>query len=141
MVLKVKKLSPEANIPPKPYAGDAGIDLCAAEEVVIPARDRARVPTGLAVELPEGCVGLIWDKSGMALKQGIKVMGGVIDQGFRGEIVMCLANLSNEPQTIQKGQKAAQLLVQKVENVSIEEVAELAPSERGASGWGSSGIH
>ena len=141
MVLKVKKLHPDAIVPPKPYAKDAGLDLCAVEDVVIPAHSRGRVATGLAVELPEGTVGLIWDKSGMALKQGIKVMGGVIDEGFRGEVVLCLANLSDEPQPITKGQKAAQMLVQKVEHVSVEEVAELSDSERGERGWGSSGTH
>jgi dUTP pyrophosphatase len=141
MVLKVKKLHADAHIPAKPYLGDAGVDLCAIEEIVFPPYSRASVPTGLAVELPEGCVGLIWDKSGVAKKQGIKVMGGVIDEGYRGEIVLVLANLSNETQTIQKGQKAAQLLVQKVEHVSIEEVTELSESERGDKAWGSSGTH
>ena len=141
MVLKVKKLHEDAVIPPKPYEGDAGLDLCSTEEVVIPAHSRAQVPTGIAVELPEGTAGLIWDKSSLSHKQGLKVLGGVIDQGFRGEIVMCLANLSDEPQTIAKGQKAAQMLVQKIEHVSIEEVAELADSERGGKGWGSSGTH
>ncbi len=141
MILKVQKVHPDAVVPPKAYAGDAGLDLCAVEEVVIPARGRGRIPTGIAVELPEGTVGLVWDKSGLSHKKGLKVLGGVIDQGFRGEIVMCLANLSDEPQTIAKGQKAAQMLVQKVEHVSIEEVAELAESDRGEKGWGSSGTH
>jgi dUTP pyrophosphatase len=141
MVLKVKKLHPDAKVPPKPYEGDAGIDLCAVEEITIPAGGRGSVPTGLAFELPQGTVGLIWDKSGMAKKQGVKVMGGVIDEGFRGEVLVCLANLSSEPQTITKGQKAAQMLVQKVEHVSIEEAEELSETERGAQGWGSSGTH
>jgi dUTP pyrophosphatase len=141
MVLKVKKMHPDAVVPPRPYAGDAGIDLCTVEEVVIPAHGRARVPTGIAVELPAGCVGLIWDKSSLSHDQGLKVLGGVIDEGYRGEIRMCLANLSDEPQTLTKGQKAAQMLVQKVEHVAIEEAGELAPSERGERGWGSSGTH
>ena len=141
MVLKVKKMHPDAVVPPRPYAGDAGIDLCTVEEVVIPAHGRARVPTGIAVELPAGTVGLIWDKSSLSHDKGLKVLGGVIDEGYRGEILMCLANLSDEPQTLTKGQKAAQMLVQKVEHVSIEEVDKLAPSERGERGWGSSGTH
>ncbi len=141
MILKVQKLHPDAVVPPKPYTGDAGIDLCAVEEVVIPARSHARIPTGIAVELPEGTAGLIWDKSGVANRQGLKVMGGVIDEGFRGELIMCLANLTDAPQTIMKGQKAAQILVQKIEHVSIEEVAVLGETERGANGWGSSGTH
>jgi dUTP pyrophosphatase len=139
MVLKLKKMHPDAVVPPKPYAGDAGIDLCSVEEVVIAPRGRARVPTGIAVELPQGTVGLVWDKSSLSHDKGLKVLGGVIDQGYRGEIRMCLANLSDEPQTIHKGQKAAQMLVQKVEHVSIEEVDALSESERGEKGWGSSG--
>lgn len=141
MVLKIKKLHPDAKVPPKPYAGDAGVDLCAVEDVTIAPHSRGQVPTGIAIELPPGCAGLIWDKSGLAREQGIKVMGGVIDEGFRGELVMTLANLSDTPQTITKGQKAAQLLVQKVEHVSVEEVTELSESERGERGWGSSGTH
>jgi dUTP pyrophosphatase len=140
VVLKFKKLHPDAVVPPKSYARDAGIDLCAVEEVTIPARGRASVPTGVALELPSGCVGLVWDKSGLAKNNGITVLAGVIDEGFRGELVLFLANLSDEPQTIKKGQKAAQLLVQKVEHVEIQEADELSPSERGEKGWGSSGV-
>jgi len=139
MKLRMKKLRPDARILPKAYAGDAGIDLCAVETVVIAPHDRARVPTGLAVEIPSGHAGLVWDKSGLAAKQGITVLAGVIDEGYRGELVLCLANVSNEPQTIEKGQKAAQLLIQKVEQVEVEEAVELSESERGEKGFGSSG--
>ena len=139
MKLRMKKLHPDARILPKAYAGDAGIDLCAVEAVVIAPHDRARVPTGLAVEIPSGHVGLVWDKSGLAVKQGITVLAGVIDEGYRGELVLCLANVSNEPQTIEKGQKAAQLLIQKVEHVEVEEAQALSESDRGERGFGSSG--
>lgn len=139
MVLKFKKLHPDATLPPKSYTRDAGIDLCAVEDAVIPARGRASIPTGVAVELPEGCVGLVWDKSGLAKNHGITVLAGVIDEGFRGELILCLANMSDEPHTLTKGQKAAQLLIQKVEHVDVIEAEELSSSERAERGWGSSG--
>lgn len=139
MSLFFKKLRPEAHAPTKSYEQDAGFDLFACEKVTIPARGRASVPTGIAIELPKGTAGLIWDKSGLAKNKGITVMAGVIDEGFRGEITLCLANLSDQDQVIEKGDKAAQLVVQKIEQLSIEEVKELSDSHRGERGWGSSG--
>lgn len=139
MVLKIKKLHPDARMPTKPYAGDAGVDLCSTERVEISPHGRAQVPTGLAIEVPAGHVGLVWDKSGLAAKHGITVLAGVIDEGYRGELICTIANVSDTPFVFEKGQKAAQLLIQKVEHVQIQEVSELSPSERGEKAWGSSG--
>ena len=92
------------------------------------------------MELPEGFVGLVWDKSGLAIKNGIKTMAGVIDSGYRGEIGIVLANLSDQDFKIEKGQKIAQMLIQKVEWAEIEEVKELSKTKRGDGGFGSTGL-
>ena len=92
------------------------------------------------MELPEGFVALVWDKSGLALKNGIKTMAGVIDSGYRGEIGIVLANLSGRDYKIEKGQKIAQMLVQKAERAEIEEVKNLNETPRGAGGFGSTGL-
>lgn len=139
MELKVKKVREGARFPSQPYEGDAGYDLFAVEEACVPAHGRVTIPTGLAIELPEGYAGLIWDKSGLATKGGLTVLGGVIDAGYRGEVLVCLANTSAEQHVFTAGDKVAQLLVQKVELPTIVEVDELAASDRGERGFGSSG--
>lgn len=139
MILKVKKVDSGAKLPTRATMGDAGLDLYSVEEIAIQPGDRLVVKTGIAMEIPFGCVGLVWDKSGLAAKKGIKTMGGVIDAGYRGEIQVVLANLGNEPHAIAVGDKIAQLLIQKVELPEISETAELSDSERGDGGFGSSG--
>ncbi len=139
MELRVKKVRKGAKLLSQPYAGDVGYDLCAAEAVMVPAGERVIIPTGLALELPEGRAGLIWDKSGLATKYGLTVLGGVVDAGYRGEVLVCLANTSDEPHAFAAGDKVAQLIVQKIELPTIVELDELADSERGARGFGSSG--
>ncbi|MCK5026890.1 MAG: dUTP diphosphatase, partial [Candidatus Pacebacteria bacterium] len=94
---------------------------------------------GIAMEIPEGYVGLIWDKSGLAIKQGLKVLGGVIDSGYRGEVMVGMINLTNKTYTIAEGHKVAQMIIQKTEMVEIEEVEELSDAQRGDKGFGSSG--
>ena len=136
--LKVRIVSQSAHLPNYAYEGDAGLDLYADEEIELPAGSRAKVPTGIALEIPEGHVGLIWDRSGVPLKKGLKVVGGVIDPGYRGEIYIGMANISRESVLITKGEKIAQLLVQKVERPNIEVVEELEESERGERAFGSS---
>ena len=139
MELRVKKVRKGAKLPSQPYAGDVGYDLCAAEAVAVLAGERVTIPTGLALELPEGHAGLIWDKSGLAAKYGLTVLGGVVDAGYRGEVFVCLMNTGSEPHAFAAGDKVAQLVVQKVALPAIVEVDELADSERGARGFGSSG--
>lgn len=139
MKIKVKKLNPEAKNPVYSHPGDAGMDLFSTERVVLRPNERASCPTGIAMEISEGYVGLIWDKSGIALNHGIKTMAGVIDSGYRGEIKIVLANMSNQVYTINVGDKIAQILVQKIENPEIEISEELSDTARGERGFGSTG--
>lgn len=139
MELKIKKLHQNAKIPTYAHAGDAGFDLYAIESVMIPIGARVLVGTGIAMEIPQGYVGLIWDKSGLAMNYGLKNLGGVIDAGYRGEIKAGVVNLSESDYTIQAGHKVAQMIIQKVEHAEINEVAELATTSRGENGFGSTG--
>lgn len=140
MLIKFQKILDEAVIPHYAHPGDAGMDIFSAEETVIKAGERKSVRTGVKMELPEGLVALVWDKSGLALKNGIKTMAGVIDAGYRGEIGIVLANLSDKDYKIEKGQKIAQMLIQKVERAEIEEARELSETKRGDGGFGSTGL-
>lgn len=140
MKIKIKKLHPDAVLPKYAHSGDAGMDLFSVEDLILKPNYRAKVKTGISIELPKGYVSLIWDKSGIASK-GIKTMGGVIDCGYRGEYIVVLVNLSSENYEIKKGQKIAQVLIQKVENPKIEIVEELSETSRGDGGFGSSGIN
>ncbi len=137
--LKIKKTHPEAIIPKYTHVGDAGMDFYASADFEIDNMERNAVPTGVSMENPEGYFGLIWDKSGIAQNEGIKTIGGVIDSSFRGEIRIAVINLSGKKYIFKKGHKVAQMLIQKVERVMIEEVENLSESTRGEKGFGSSG--
>lgn len=139
MLLKVKKLDP--SLPDLRYAkaGDAGFDLYAREDTVLRPGVPTAVPSGVAIELPAGYVSLVWDKSGLAIKQGLKVLGGVIDSQYRGEYMVGMINLTDTEYVFSKGDKIAQVLIQKVEQATFEFVEELSETERGATGFGSSG--
>ncbi len=139
MNIKVKKLDPGAKLPAYAHSGDAGMDLFALEDVTVAGGEIARLRTGIAVEIPPGYVGLCWDKSGLAANSGIKVLGGVIDSGYRGELILVVANLKNVPHVFEAGHKVMQMLIQKVESLEIVEVLELAESARGTGGFGSTG--
>lgn len=139
MKLKIKKLNSEAVMPKYATKDDAGMDLFSIEEIVLDSMERKQISTGIAMEIPAGFVGLIWDKSGLAHKFGLKVLGGVIDSGYRGEIKVGIINLSTEKYVFEKGHKVAQMIIQKKENPEILEVTELDDSERGISGFGSTG--
>src|SRR3989344_2667526 len=130
MKIKIKKLHPEAVIPKYVHEGDAGMDLFAVESFELEPGERKSVPLGLALEIPKGYVGLIWDKSGLSHKYGIKSFGGVIDSGYRGEIHVGVINLSDKFFSFEKGHKIGQLLIQKIEQVKLEEVDELTDSPR-----------
>ena len=140
MLIKFQKILDEAIIPHYAHQGDAGMDIFSVEETIIKSGERKSVRTGVKMELAEGFVALVWDKSGLALKNGIKTMAGVIDSGYRGEIGVVLANFSGQDYKIEKGQKIAQMLIQKVERAEIEEVKELSETKRGAGGFGSTGL-
>lgn len=138
--LRIKKLHKDALIPSYAHEGDAGLDLFSPEKVVVKKGERVQVPTGLAFQIPDGYVGLVWDKSGLSHKHGIKTLGGVLDAGYRGELLVGVVNLGEEDYIFEKGHKVAQLLIQKVENVCIEVVDELQNNTtRGVGGIGSTG--
>ena len=139
MKLKVKKLHPDAKIPNYAHVGDAGMDLYCVDDFSLAPGERKSIPTGIALEIPLGHVGLVWDKSGLSHKYGLKTLGGVIDSIYRGEVCIGLTNLSSTEFKFEKGHKIAQILFQKVEHLEVEEVAELGHTERGTGGFGSTG--
>ncbi|MDO8572170.1 MAG: dUTP diphosphatase [bacterium] len=139
LAIKIKKLKADATVPSYAHAGDAGMDMYASEDVHIRKGEWGKVPTGIALEIPDGYVGLVWDKSGLSINHGLKTLGGVIDAGYRGEIIIGIVNLSSEDYTIEKGHKIAQLLIQKIESPVIQKVEELGDSHRGEKGFGSTG--
>ena len=139
MNLHVKLLSPDARLPTKGHPGDAGIDFYATETVVFAPHGQMRVPTGVATEIPDGYVGLIWDKSSVSFNQGLKVMGGVIDAGYRGEIIISMYNTTSTEQIIAKGNKVAQMVLQKFEKCDIVVAEELSDTVRGTGREGSTG--
>lgn len=139
MEIKVHKLSSEAKLPTQGHAGDAGYDLYCLESVTLAPGQRTQVRTGIALAIPDGFVGLVWDKSGVAQKGGLKTLGGVVDATYRGEVLVGLVNLSSENYSFEAGHKVAQLLIQKVEQVNFREVNELEETKRGEGGFGSTG--
>jgi len=139
MIFKIKKIHSKAKTPKYALKEDAGLDLFSVEDVLIKPGEIVAVKTGITVELPRSTVGLIWDKSGLALKSGIKVMGGVIDESYRGEIGVIVTNLSDKNHGVKIGDKIAQLLVQKIERPEILEVKDLSDTERSEKGFGSTG--
>ena len=126
-------------LPQYAHIGDAGADLRSSEEIIIPARGKKSVPTGLCIALPRGHVGLIWPRSGLAFKHSIDCGAGVIDVTFRGEIQVLLFNHSDNDYLIKKGQRIAQLLIQKIEPVNFVQVTHLEATTRGYDGFGSTG--
>jgi len=126
-------------IPKYAYEGDAGADLMASESIIIPARDKALVSTGIRLEIPEGYVGLIWPRSGLAVKNAIDTGAGVIDSNYRGEIKILLFNHSDFDFQIQSGDRVAQIMIQKVERVQFLPAKNLSETVRDKGGFGSTG--
>lgn len=139
MKLRIKKIDKDAIIPSYAYDDDAGFDLYTSKEVEIGIGERFMIPTGLALEIPKGYVGLVWDKSGLSINHGLKTLGGVIDSGYRGEVQVGVINLGDKLYTFHVGDKVAQMIIQKKETVEVEEVETLNDSEREGKGFGSSG--
>ena len=142
MNLNLKKLNPDAVIPAYAKQGDAGADLYSTEDVELWPGDRKLVSTGIAIEVPEGFVGLIHPRSGMAANHGVTVLNtpGTIDAGYRGELKVILINLDKYQKfRVHKGDRIAQLVIQAVEKVDFVEVQELSESVRNVGGFGSSG--
>ena len=140
--LAIRRLRADAVLPERAYDGDAGLDLAACERVELPPGERAIVPTGLAVAIPDGHAGFVLRRSGLAAKHGVTILNapGLIDSGYRGEIRVILLNTDRrETFVVEPGMRVAQLVVLAVTPVEIGEVDELPPSERGDGGFGSSG--
>lgn len=141
--IRVKKLRPGANLPAYGSSGAAGADLTACLEtpVTIEPGQTAFIPTGIAIEVPAGCAGLVYARSGMACKQGLAPANkvGVIDSDYRGEILVALYNHGMEARTIEPGQRVAQLLITPVLTPAYEEAEELSDTVRDAGGFGSTG--
>ncbi|MCK4431012.1 MAG: dUTP diphosphatase [Candidatus Aminicenantes bacterium] len=138
MELKIKKIHKNAKLPHYGHKGDAGLDIFSTIDCVLRKREVKAIPTGIKVAIPEGYVGLIWDKSGVSL-EGVHRLAGVVDSGYRGEVKIVMANLSDEPFSIEKGMKIAQLLIQPVVEVEVVEVEDLEATPRGENGFGSTG--
>ncbi len=139
VTIKIKRKQ-DAKLPCYAYEGDAAVDLFANARIVLKPGHRVAVPTGIFLELPKGYVGLVKDRSGLALRYGLITLAGVIDSNYRGEVKVVLANISRKAYVIEKGMRIAQLLVLKAEKINFREVSELSKSEREDRGFGSSGI-
>jgi dUTP pyrophosphatase len=140
--IAITRLDDNLPLPSYARAGDAGLDLVASEDVTLAPGERAAIPTGIALAIPPGYAGFVHARSGRALREGLALVNapGVVDSGYRGEVKVLAVNL--DPGTdihVKRGDKVAQLVVQRVETVELEEVASLPPSERGAGGLGSTG--
>ncbi len=142
MPLRVRRLERHARLPTRAYPGDAGLDLYALDPVTLQPGERAAIRTGIAVEIPDGQAGLVLPRSGLARRHGISVVNapGLIDAGYRGEVQVLLLNTDrSEPFGLAAGDRIAQLVLVSVHAPEVVEVQELAVSERGAGGFGSSG--
>ncbi len=142
MRLEIKRLDRELPLPSYARAGDAGLDLIAAEDHDLAPGGRAAVATGLAVAIPEGHAGFVLPRSGRALKEGLSVANapGLIDSGYRGEVKVILVNLDPAASiSVGRGEKIAQLVIQRVESAELTEVDDLPATERGEGGFGSTG--
>ena len=141
--IRVKKLRPGATLPAYGSLGAAGADLtaCLEESVTIGPGQTAFIPTGIALELPVNCAGLVYARSGMACKQGLAPANkvGVIDSDYRGEVMVALHNHGSQARTVEPGQRIAQLLITPVLTPAYEEAAELSDTARDAGGFGSTG--
>ncbi|MDO8949937.1 MAG: dUTP diphosphatase [Actinomycetota bacterium] len=143
MQLEIKRLDAELPLPSYAHAGDAGLDLFAAENRILQPFERALIPTGIAVAIPEGFAGFVLPRSGLAIKRGLSVVNspGLIDSHYRGEIKVIAINMDAHAQIeIGRGEKIAQLVIQRVEVIELIEVDQLNETARGEGGFGSTGI-
>ncbi len=138
MELKVRRINKDARLPRYGHTGDAGLDLFSVVDAVLKPGEAFAVPTGIQTAIPSGFVGLIWDKSGISLS-GVHRLAGVVDAGYRGEIKVVMINLSGSDFVVSKGMKIAQMLIQPVVGVTVNETDDLDDTERGEGGFGSTG--
>ena len=142
MTLRFKKVSPDAVLPVYAHEGDAGMDVCSVDDVEIAPGSRALVHTGLVMILPRGYEAQVRPRSGLALKHGVTVLNtpGTIDEGYRGEVGVILANFGDAAFSVKKGDRIAQIVVAPVTRADIVEVSEVDGTERGGGGFGSTGV-
>lgn len=140
----LSRLDPDVPAPSYARPGDAGADLVTTSDAVVRPGEREVVGTGVAIALPPGYVGFVHPRSGLAARAGLSIVNtpGTIDSGYRGEIRVCLVNLDpRKPIVLTRGDRIAQLVIQRVEHAEFVEVPELAETDRGAGGYGSTGGH
>ena len=143
LVLPIKRLDPSVELPRYAYCGDAGLDIRSNEDIVLKPYERAMVSTGLAIAIPDGYAGFMQPRSGLAAKQGLTVLNtpGLMDAHYRGELKIIIINLDKEHSvSIRKGDRIAQLVIQAVPQVELNEVDDLGDTDRGQGGFGSSGV-
>lgn len=142
MKLAVRRIDPAAQLPTYAHPGDAGMDVRSIEELTLAPGARALVRTGLVFQLPPDAEAQVRPRSGLALRNGVTVLNspGTIDAGYRGEVGVVLVNLGQEPFRVEKGMKIAQVVVAHVTRAEIEEVFETDETDRGAGGFGSTGV-
>lgn len=142
ITLPIVRLDPSIELPSYAYAGDAGLDLRSSEDVVLRPFERRLISTGLAIAIPDGYAGFVQPRSGLAFKRGLSMANtpGLVDAHYRGELKVCAINLDPaEDIVISRGERIAQLVIQRVPTVSLKELDELDQTDRGAAGFGSSG--
>jgi len=140
--VQLRRLDPDLPLPGYAHPGDAGADLHAAQQVTLAPGERALVPTGVSLAIPDGWVGLVHPRSGLAARHGISIVNapGTVDSGYRGEVLVNLVNLDpHEPFTVRRGDRIAQLLLQQVARAAFIEVDSLEGTSRGDTGHGASG--
>lgn len=141
--VRIKRLDPDLPLPSYAHPGDAGLDLYSAEDRTLAPHERALIGTGIAVAIPDGYAGFVQPRSGLALKRGLSLVNtpGLIDAHYRGEIKLIAINLDpSAPLTITRGEKVAQLVLQRVERAELVESDDLDQTQRGTGGFGSSGV-
>jgi len=141
MLMKIKKCCDHAIVPRYAHEDDAGLDLCAACDMTIPAGEWARVPTGIAIELPQGTEAQVRPRSGLAAKYGVTMLNspGTIDAGYRGEVCVLMINHGKAPFEIHTGDRIAQLVIAQYVHAELEVCDELSDTQRGTGGFGSTG--
>lgn len=136
--IEIKKLDPQATLPTRAHPNDAGLDLYSVEDTTLASGSGKAIRTGIAVAIADGCVGMIADRSSLG-KKGIKVAGGIVDSGYRGEVQVVLWNLSQETVHLKKGERIAQMLILSIQTPIVIEAHALSSTARGSGGFGSTG--
>ena len=141
MEIKIQRMDKSIELPKYSHEGDAALDLKSSEDYALKPMEQKIFKTGIRMAIPAGNVGLIWDRSGLAAKNSIHTLAGVVDSGYRGEIGIVLINLGKEDFKVEKGMRIAQMLIQPVVNANVVEEDGLDGTKRGDGGFGSTGVN